>query len=224
MLGAVRVLGRQQTASENSLHCPCARTLLEARAHPARHRAGSFVALTQTHLINAGGLEPAISAAVGAVAFAVLNIFSQKIPYSQREHLVLVPEAIEQQIGAKSFAQVRTPPPLPLAAPSSPHTRTTRCAARVQVKQQYGRDILPSSHPDAQLVERIADRVVTAVKKADNDVDGYTSHMRDYDWEVFAVRSKTPNAFVVPGGKIVVFTGALARPPTPLCLPPGARS
>ena len=81
----------------------------------------------------------------------------------------------------------------------------------VQVKQQYGRDILPKDHKDAQLVERIAERVVNAVKKADTDVDGYTAHMRDYEWEVFAVRSKTPNAFVVPGGKIVVFTGAPLR-------------
>lgn len=78
----------------------------------------------------------------------------------------------------------------------------------MQVKQQYGRDILPESHPDSKLVRRIADRVIAAVKKADRDVNGYTDHMRDYEWEVFVVRSKTPNAFVVPGGKIVVFTGA----------------
>lgn len=65
------------------------------------------MALTQTNIINAGGLEPAIAAGIGAAAFAVLNVFSQKIPYSQREHLVLVPEAIEQSIGAKSFDQAR---------------------------------------------------------------------------------------------------------------------
>eukprot|EP01025_Chloroclados_australasicus_P019312 TRINITY_DN20532_c0_g1_i7.p4 TRINITY_DN20532_c0_g1~~TRINITY_DN20532_c0_g1_i7.p4 ORF type:complete len:262 (+),score=34.21 TRINITY_DN20532_c0_g1_i7:1923-2708(+) len=33
--------------------------------------------------------------------------------------------------------------------------------------------------------------------------------MKDYNWEVFAIQSQTPNAFVVPGGKIVVFTGLM---------------
>ena len=28
-----------------------------------------------------------------------------------------------------------------------------------------------------------------------------------FDWEVVVVEDKTPNAFVLPGGKIVVFTG-----------------
>ena len=34
-----------------------------------------------------------------------------------------------------------------------------------------------------------------------------------FDWEVVVVEDKTPNAFVLPGGKIVVFTGERLHEP-----------
>ena len=34
-----------------------------------------------------------------------------------------------------------------------------------------------------------------------------------FDWEVVVVEDKTPNAFVLPGGKIVVFTGERPHEP-----------
>ena len=40
---------------------------------------------------------------------------------------------------------------------------------------------------------------------------------RRFDWEVVVVEDKTPNAFVLPGGKIVVFTGMHLGPRLLLC-------
>lgn len=55
------------------------------------------------------GAEPLAAGLLGLITFAFLRIFSQTIPYSQRDHLVLVPEAVEQMIGARSFEQALHP-------------------------------------------------------------------------------------------------------------------
>lgn len=36
---------------------------------------------------------------------------------------------------------------------------------------------------------------------------GYVNHMQNLEWEYAVVKSKEVNAFVVPGGKVVVYTG-----------------
>ena len=56
-----------------------------------------------------------------------------------------------------------------------------------------------------KLVEKIAKRIIAAVEQKHGG--GYQSHIDDFDWEVAVVQDDTPNAFVLPGGKIVVFTG-----------------
>lgn len=73
--------------------------------------------MTQTPLLAMAGLdvtgaEPVLSAFLGIAAYAFLRAFSQTVPYSQRDHLVLVPEEVEKQIGQKSFNQVTPPDPL----------------------------------------------------------------------------------------------------------------
>ncbi|KAL6747229.1 peptidase family M48-domain-containing protein, partial [Haematococcus lacustris] len=44
---------------------------------------------------------------------------------------------------------------------------------------------------------------------ADGAGGGANAHMKDMDWEFAVIRNPTPNAFVVPGGKVVVFSGLL---------------
>ena len=61
---------------------------------------------------------------------------------------------------------------------------------------------------DAVMVKRVGERIVTAIKKyyqqkgLSNELDGYT-------WDINLVNDKQMNAWCMPGGKIVVYTGIL---------------
>ncbi|KAF9438660.1 hypothetical protein BGZ76_006033 [Entomortierella beljakovae] len=65
------------------------------------------------------------------------------------------------------------------------------------IMKQYGHQLLPQSHPYTQYVERIARRIVKA------------AGMQNLDWEFHVINSDEKNAFVLPGGKVFVFTGIL---------------
>jgi predicted Zn-dependent protease len=53
--------------------------------------------------------------------------------------------------------------------------------------------------PELEMVKRVASRLATATGKAG----------ADFDWQVSLIRSSQVNAFCLPGGKIVVYTGIL---------------
>ena len=53
--------------------------------------------------------------------------------------------------------------------------------------------------PELETVKRVASRLATATSKAG----------ADFDWQVSLIRSPQVNAFCLPGGKIVVYTGIL---------------
>jgi predicted Zn-dependent protease len=55
------------------------------------------------------------------------------------------------------------------------------------------------SGPELDMVKRVASRLATATGKAG----------ADFDWQVSLIRSSQINAFCLPGGKIVVYTGIL---------------
>ena len=55
------------------------------------------------------------------------------------------------------------------------------------------------SGPDLEIVKRVASRLATATGKAG----------QDFDWRVSLIRDDKVNAFCLPGGKIVVYTGIL---------------
>jgi len=56
-----------------------------------------------------------------------------------------------------------------------------------------------SSGPELEMVKRVSSRLATATGKAG----------ADFDWQVSLIRSAQINAFCLPGGKIVVYTGIL---------------
>jgi predicted Zn-dependent protease len=56
-----------------------------------------------------------------------------------------------------------------------------------------------NSGPDLEMVKRVASRLATTTGKAG----------ADFDWQVSLIRSSQANAFCLPGGKIVVYTGIL---------------
>ncbi|PVU95374.1 hypothetical protein BB559_002770 [Furculomyces boomerangus] len=66
-----------------------------------------------------------------------------------------------------------------------------------QTMQEYGSSIISRNHPIHKKVESVARRIIKAAGADDSS------------WEVYVVNNNQPNAFVIPNGKIFVFTGIL---------------
>ncbi|KAK5669879.1 metalloendopeptidase [Batrachochytrium dendrobatidis] len=65
------------------------------------------------------------------------------------------------------------------------------------VMHEYRHAILPAYHPQSVFVRRIAGRLIKA------------SGLASPDWEVFVINDPQTNAFVLPNGKIFVFSGII---------------
>ena len=61
---------------------------------------------------------------------------------------------------------------------------------------------------DAAMVKRVGERIAKAAKLW-LDTNGYQGYLDDYRWEYNLVDSPEVNAWCMPGGKIVVYTGIL---------------
>ncbi|MDR1575492.1 MAG: M48 family metallopeptidase [Treponema sp.] len=62
--------------------------------------------------------------------------------------------------------------------------------------------------PEARLVERVGQNIRAAAEKW-LDSEGQSSHLDGYEWEYHLVESEEVNAWCMPGGKIVVYSGIL---------------
>jgi hypothetical protein len=67
-----------------------------------------------------------------------------------------------------------------------------------QVLQQYQGRILSEGDPRSRQVQRVLERLIPN-----------SGLPPDYDWAVHVIDSEETNAFVIPGGKVFVFTGIL---------------
>ena len=78
--------------------------------------------------------------------------------------------------------------------------------------QQYGEFLSESKvltgTTDAQKVENVGIKIKNAAEKWLN-ANGYSDYLKDYKWEYKLVENKEVNAWCMPGGKIVVYTGIL---------------
>jgi len=61
---------------------------------------------------------------------------------------------------------------------------------------------------DAQMVKNIGQKIAVAAERYLN-ANGYAGYLQDYQWEYNLVNSPDVNAWCMPGGKIVVYTGIL---------------
>ena len=70
------------------------------------------------------------------------------------------------------------------------------------------RVVAPSADRDAEMVRRVGQRVASAVTKYYNE-KGLSEVLQGYNWQFNLVNDKDANAWCMPGGKVVVYTGLL---------------
>lgn len=84
-------------------------------------------------------------------------------------------------------------------------------AMATQQYQQFlseNRVVAASADRDAEMVRRVGQRVANAIAKYLRD-NGQASMIEGYKWEFNLVQNKEANAWCMPGGKVVVYTGLL---------------
>ena len=60
----------------------------------------------------------------------------------------------------------------------------------------------------ARMVKEVGRKIATAAERYLNS-NGYESYLEEYEWEYNLVKDETVNAWAMPGGKIVMYTGIL---------------
>src|SRR5690349_2767310 len=84
-------------------------------------------------------------------------------------------------------------------------------AMATQEYQQFlstNRVVSPSADRDAEMVRRVGQRVANSVTKYFQD-KGVADKLQGYKWEFNLVNNQDANAWCMPGGKVVVYTGLL---------------
>ncbi|WP_298902764.1 M48 family metallopeptidase [uncultured Psychroserpens sp.] len=61
---------------------------------------------------------------------------------------------------------------------------------------------------DSEMIKRVGQRIAVAAERWLN-ANGHQGYLEDYKWEYNLVNDKTVNAWCMPGGKIVFYTGIL---------------
>ncbi|MDH3323153.1 MAG: M48 family metallopeptidase, partial [Flavobacteriaceae bacterium] len=61
---------------------------------------------------------------------------------------------------------------------------------------------------NAEMITRVGQRIASASERW-LDANGYKGYLKDYKWEYNLVEDKAVNAWCMPGGKIVFYTGIL---------------
>ena len=61
---------------------------------------------------------------------------------------------------------------------------------------------------DSDMIKRVGQRIAVAAERWLN-ANGHQGYLKDYKWEYNLVNDNTVNAWCMPGGKIVFYTGIL---------------
>ena len=77
-----------------------------------------------------------------------------------------------------------------------------------QYDQFLGENKVVKGTSDAQMITRVGQRIAVAAERW-LDANGHQGYLKDYKWEYNLVNDKTVNAWCMPGGKIVFYTGIL---------------
>ncbi|NVO18285.1 MAG: M48 family metallopeptidase [Bacteroidetes bacterium] len=106
-------------------------------------------------------------------------IACQKVPITGRKQLKLIPRSTMTQMGNESYASFLKENP-----PVNPPTM------------------------QSEEVTSVGQRISAAVEKYMND-NGFSDRIQGYKWDFNVVQSSEVNAWCMPGGKVVVYTGIL---------------
>ncbi len=77
-----------------------------------------------------------------------------------------------------------------------------------QYKQFLSENKVINNTSEANKVKNIGQKIATASERYLNAI-GYAGYLKDYAWEYNLIDDATVNAWVMPGGKIVVYSGLL---------------
>lgn len=111
---------------------------------------------------------------------STLMVACSKNPVTGRKQLKLVSESELQAMGAQQYQQFLS----------------------------ENRPVSPSADRDAEMVRRVGQRLTTVITNYYNQ-KGLSENLNGYKWEYNLVNNKEANAWCMPGGKIVVYSGLL---------------
>jgi predicted Zn-dependent protease len=77
-----------------------------------------------------------------------------------------------------------------------------------QYDQFLGENKVITGTKKSEMITRVGERIATAAERWLN-ANGYEGYLKDYKWEYNLVDDPTVNAWCMPGGKIVFYTGIL---------------
>src|SRR6476661_4247533 len=69
--------------------------------------------------------------------------------------------------------------------------------------------VTPTVNKDAEMVRRVGQRIANAINTYYKDNPTVSADLKTYKWEFNLVDNKEVNAWCMPGGKVVVYTGLL---------------
>lgn len=81
-------------------------------------------------------------------------------------------------------------------------------AAFAQYDQFLAENQVVTGTPEARTVKNVGQKIVTAAERFLN-ANGYQGYLNDFAWEFNVVQDDAINAWAMPGGKIVFYTGIL---------------
>jgi Zn-dependent protease with chaperone function len=111
---------------------------------------------------------------------ALLQSSCQKVPITGRKQLNLVPNALIESMALTEYDSILT-----------------------------ATHVLPASNPETQMVLNVGSRIQIAVEDYMNQ-NGLGKQIRGFKWEYNLIDENVVNAWCMPGGKVVVYTGLLA--------------
>lgn len=114
------------------------------------------------------------------LSFSVLVVSCTKNPITNRRQFKLLPEATLQSMAAGQYQQFLS----------------------------ENKVVTSNTNRDAEMVRRVGQRITKAVTEYYTSI-GREKDLEGYKWEYNLVDSKDVNAWCMPGGKIVVYTGLL---------------
>ncbi|RLV91439.1 Mitochondrial metalloendopeptidase OMA1 [Spathaspora sp. JA1] len=123
----------------------------------------------------------------GSLGFYIYNL--HEAPYTHRRRFIWIPYWLETKIGDYSYQQI---------------------------KYQFQNQILPPTHPLYKRISNVMNKllVVALTNETSNTSQQQQEHLRNLKWEINVVASEQdpPNAFILPNGKIFIFSSII-----PIC-------